>query len=212
MTCTATLSILSQLPPDGGRRGRSGRGGVHFQFFPSCLSSCSAAGAAPRWSRSLSILSQLPPIPASRRVGQGRRLSILSQLPLGYGYDERSKTWIVLSILSQLPHERRGSRDQRRHTGSFNSFPVASVVTAMTVLRASSRTFNSFPVASEGLSPGLAYKLFFFSSEVGKTASHHLLTHEKLLAFSTSEYINPVSKRELLPCSLLKIRLPSGSF
>ena len=65
--------------------------------------------------------------------------------------------------------------------------------------RTSSMTFNSFPVASEGFVPGLAYKAFSFPSEACKTASHYPLTHEKLLTLSTSKYVNPVSRRELLP-------------
>jgi len=57
-----------------------------------------------------------------------------------------------------------------------------------------------------------AYKLFLLPSEVCKTASHYPFTHEKLLAFSTSGFASPVSRRELLPCSLLKITFPTGSF
>jgi len=44
-----------------------------------------------------------------------------------------------------------------------------------------------------------AYKLFLFPSEVGKTASHPSLTHGRLLAFSTSGFVNPGLKRELFP-------------
>ena len=100
----------------------------------------------------------------------------------------------------------------RRATRPFNSFPVVSHCGAGFGQRVEGVPFNSFPVVSGGLFPRLAYKLFFFSSEVGKTASHHPLAHERLLALPTSGFASPVSRRELLPCSLLKITFPTGSF
>jgi hypothetical protein len=43
------------------------------------------------------------------------------------------------------------------------------------------------------------YKLFLLSREVRKTASHPSATHEKLLAFPTSGFVNPASSREFFP-------------
>ena len=117
---------------------------------------------------------------------------------------------------------------------AFNSFPVAagcgrveevpggaelSILSQLLqqLLRAyagvlAGIAFQFFPSCCRGLCLVPAYKLFLFPSEVGKTASHPSLTHGRLPALSTSEFVNPGLKRELLPCSLLKIRLPTGSF
>ena len=117
-----------------------------------------------------------------------------------------------LSILSQLLPEAPHSSHPHGDSQSFNSFPVAAGGSAPRPLHPSGCRFQFFPSCCRGLCLVAAYKLFLFPSEVCKTASHYPFTHEKLLALPTSGFASPVLKRELLPCSLLKIRLPTGSF